>query len=342
MIAVTLLVIISCWAVTALSLDLHPLWLKVVAVTAYVAIAAGLLRWPAGGRWRLAAGLGLNGLVIGGWLTLRPAADQVWAPEFARQPWAERTGQRVVLHEVRNFSYRKEHDFTVRWETREVDLEQIIGADLFLTRWGVPLVAHAMLSFRFADGRYLATSIEARRTATQEFSAFRGFFRQFQVSYLLADERDVVRLRTNYRTGEEVCLYRTRLKPVDARALFEAYLGWMNAARLRPEWYNSLTRNCSTPIIAYLADAGIGGISRWDWRGVLDGSGDRMLYQLGDLAGDDLPFDQLKRQALINSAARRFDAAGDFSARIRAGRAGFEPAVNQSGRRDVLRSHPPH
>lgn len=229
----------------------------------------------------------------------------------------------MVVHEVRNFSYRTEKDFTANWETRTIDLRQVAGADLFLTHWGVPFIAHSMVSFRFADGTYLATSIEARRTRSQEFSAFRGFFRQFQVIYLIADERDVVRVRANYRQGEEVYLYRTRLTPADARALLEVYLGWMNATRAQPQWYNALTRNCSTPMTSFLARARVGGISRWDWRGVLGGSGDKMLYQLGDLAGDDLTFDQLKRKAWINPAARSADAAQDFSRKIREGRPGF-------------------
>ena len=179
-----------------------------------------------------------------------------------------------------------------------------------------------MVSFQFSDGTWLAASIEARQADGQDYSAFRGFFRQYGLIYLLADERDLVRLRTNYRHGEEVYLYHTRTTPADARHLFLAYLGWMNAARTQPQWYNALTENCSTPFLRYLSRARIGGISRWDWRGVLGGSGDRMLYQLGDLAGA-LPFDELQRQAWINPAAQAAHDAPDFSRRIRANRAGF-------------------
>jgi hypothetical protein len=277
------------------------------------------------GAYRFLYGVALNAAIVGWWLLLTPKVDQDWAPEFARAPWAEQTGDRVVVHDVRNFTYRTEHDFTPNWETRTYDLSRILGADLFLIRWGAPLIAHTIVSFRFDDGTYLATSIEARRTTTQEYSALRGFFRQFQVSYLVADERDVVRLRTNYRKNENTYLYRTRLTPADARGLLEAYLGWMNAAHERPEWYNALTKNCSTPMTAYLAKAKIGGISRWDWRGILDGSGDKMLYELGDLAGDQLPFEQLQRQAWINPVAQKAGDDAHFSAAIRAGRAGFEP-----------------
>lgn len=324
-VALTLLIPVSLWTVAALGLDMKPTWARSLAVAGYLGMVGALFVSVQNSWRRLGPWLALNVLVIVWWLNLKPSANENWAPEFARQAWSEQTGERVTIHDVRNFTYRTETDFTVNWETRTIDLSQIQGADLFLTHWGVPLIAHSMVSFRFADGTYLATSIEARRTVNQEFSALRGFFRQFQVSYLISDERDVVRLRTNYRHDEEVYLYRTRLKPADARALFQSYLGWMNAARARPQWYNALTRNCSTPITIYLAKTGVGGISRWDLRGVLDGSGDKMLYELGDLVGDNLPFAELKRQAWINPAAHAADTASDFSQKIRANRAGFGP-----------------
>jgi hypothetical protein len=322
-IAVGLVMLALPWALAALLMDLRKAWAKGAAALAYIGAVTALFLWPLGGAARLAAWAILNAVVMAWWLNLRPQPDQPWAPEFARCPSAERVGHMVTLRNVRNFSYRTEKDLTVNWETRTVDLSKIEGADLFLTHWGIPFVAHSIVSFRFSDGSYLATSIEARRTLNQDFSALRGFFRQFQVIYLICDERDVVRVRTNYRKAEDVYLYRTRLKPADARALFEAYLSWINAANAKPGWYNAVTTNCSRPITAYLAAAKIGGVSRWDWRGVLDGSGDKMLYQLGNLKGDDMPFDALKRQAHINSAAKEADASADFSQKIRAGRAGF-------------------
>ena len=312
---------VSVWSSAALAYDLHP-YGSLAACGFDVLVAAHVVR-SRRDPWALSLWLVLNLLVIAWWLALRPPPNQSWAPEFARAGWAERVGDHVTLHDVRNFSYRTETDFEARWETRTIDLNRVVGADLFLTHWGIPLVAHSIVSFRFADGTYLATSIEARRTKTQAYSAVRGFFRQFQVSFLLADERDVVRLRTNYRRGEEVYLYRTRLQPADARALLEDYLDAMNAVHDQPEWYNALTRNCATPMIGFLARAHIGGISRWDWRGILGGSGDRMLYDLHDLADGGLPFEALRNQAHINDAARAADQAPDFSARIRAGRAGF-------------------
>jgi Domain of unknown function (DUF4105) len=317
------LLLFSAWAATALFLDLSPGWLGVISCLLYLAAMAALWgHWHRKGWRALAAWTILNAIVLGWWLSLRPTNDRPWQTDVARLPWAEIDGGRAVIHEIRNFDYRTERDYTPHWETRPVDLAQVRGVDIFLTHWGLPLVAHAIVSFQFADGTWLATSIEARQSVGQEYSAFRGFFRQYELIYLLAEERDLVRLRTNYRHGEEVYLYHTRTTPADARRLFLAYLGWMNAARSQPQWYNALTDNCSTPFISYLARMKVGGVSRWDWRGILDGSGDRMLYQLGDLAGD-LPFAELKRRAWINPAARAAEAAPDFSRKIREHRPGF-------------------
>ncbi|HMJ60602.1 MAG TPA: DUF4105 domain-containing protein, partial [Bryobacteraceae bacterium] len=178
-------------------------------------------------------------------------------------------------------------------------------------------IAHAIVSFEFADASHLATSIEARKTVGQEYSAIHGFFRQFQTIYLISEESDVVRVRTNYR-GESVYLYRTQTTPRDAQNLFRHYLEWVNQAREHPEWYNAVTSNCATNFVLYLAKAKIGGISPWDWRTLFVGKGDELLYEKGDLAGD-LPFAELKRRALI----REKPGAADFSRQIRVNRPGF-------------------
>jgi Domain of unknown function (DUF4105) len=316
-------ILFSLWSLAALCFERESIWMRIVLVSIYLGIAVAVLSWVKSGIPRVSVALAGNCLVAIWFSTLAPPHHQEWSPEFARTPWSEQNDDAVTIHDIRNFSYRTEHEFTQRWEDRTIGLHEIIGADLFLTHWGVPLIAHSIVSFRFADGSFLATSIEARLAMDQKFSAFSGFFRQFQVAYLIAEERDIIRLRTNYRQHEDVYLYRTRLSPLDARALLLQYLTWMNSAHRRAEWYNALTRNCSTPFLGYLAAAKVGGVSRWDWRGILDGRGDEMLYELGDLKGDDLSFRELKSQALINPVARAAGDADDFSRAIRLGRAGF-------------------
>jgi hypothetical protein len=251
------------------------------------------------------------------WLTLKPSNDRAWQPDVAQTAWAEIDGDHVTIHNVRNCDYRTEGDYTPRWETRSFDLSQIRGMDIFFTYWGSPWIAHPVVSFQFGDHDYIAMSIETRKEVGEVYSAVRGFFRYYELIYTVSDERDVVRLRTNYRKGEESYLFHTLATPEHARATFLNYLKKINRIRNRPEWYNALTNNCTTNIAA------LAGEPQWDWRVLLNGRADQMLYERGDLATGNLPFAQFKEQAHINAAARAAGDDPDFSRRIREGRAGF-------------------
>jgi hypothetical protein len=317
-----MLALFSVWAVAALLVDFRQPWLGALLGALYAAAAAGCFRQRARPS-RLFFWIASSVLVLAWWLGLRPTNDRAWQTDVSVLPWAEINGDQAVIHAIRDFSYRAEFDYVPRWETQTVDLTRIQGVDVYFTHWGVPLVAHTMVSFQVDDHRWLATSIEARQAVGQRYSVWRGFFRQYGLIYLIAEESDLVRLRTNYRHGEEVYLYHTRTTPADARRLFLAYLDWMNRARTHPQWYNALTANCGTAFVDYLANEKIGGVSRWDPRGILDGNADRMLYNLRDLAGN-LPFAELRRSAWINPVARN-TGAPDFSRKIREGRPGFAP-----------------
>lgn len=231
-------------------------------------------------------------------------------------------GDRLTIHNVRNCRYRTETDYDAVWEERTLDLGRIQALDLFITYWGSPYIAHPILSFVFEDGSHVAFSIETRKEAGEEYSSIKGFFREYELIYIPADERDVIRLRTNYRKGEDVYLYRTKTSPQRARAMLLDYVARMNALHKQPEWYNALTSNCTTNIRIHGVNSAEGKAPRWDYRILVNGLGDQMLYERGDLSGD-LPFDKLKAQALINPAARAAGDSEEFSRLIRAGRAGF-------------------
>lgn len=310
---------VTLWATAALFFDVRIAVLRVPLAVLYAAVVMGVF-WRTRALWLVFAAFGF---VLLWWLSLTPSHSRQWQPDVAELPWAEVNGDRVTLHNIRNAEYRAETDYVVHWEHKTVDLRDITGIDLFLTHWGAPLIAHAMASFSFTDGSHLVMSIEARKEIGEDYSAVRGFFRQYELIYLMAEERDVVRLRTNFRKGESVYLYRTLTTPEDARKLFVQYLRWMDETRTQPRWYNALTANCSSSVISFLAANRIGGLSWWDWRNVLIGYADKMLYDLGDLATGGLPFPELKRQALINPAAQSADGLPEFSRRIREGKPGF-------------------
>jgi hypothetical protein len=199
-----------------------------------------------------------------------------------------------------------------------VDLNRIRGLDLFMDYWGSPWIAHTILSFDLNGGEHIAFSIETRKQVGQTYSSILGFFRQYTLISVVSDERDLVRLRTNFRHGEDVYLFHTKATPQFARALFLNYIELTNRLHDKPQWYNAVTHNCTTKIYTLATMNG----QPWDWRILLNGKADEMEYERGELAGE-LPWKELKQRAYINPAARAADNDPDFSERIRENRPGF-------------------
>ncbi len=294
---------------------LEPPWLR-TALAAFVpigAIVALILVRPL--RRMAAMVLGAFVVVLAWWLAIPPSNAGDWQPDVATLPFADIHGDRVIVHNVRNAEYRPETDYTVRLEDRELDLSQLRSLDLFLIHWGSPWIAHTIMSWRFEDDQYLAISIETRKQKGQEYSAFRGFFRQYELIYVVADERDVVRLRTNY-LGEDVYLYRLDAPPEGARRLLLGYLEAVNRLRDHPRWYNALTHNCTTTI-QHLARP-YERRSWWSWKLFLNGYLDELAYEIGAL-DQSMPFEALKARSHINDRAKAADGDPRFSLRIREG-----------------------
>jgi len=308
------------WAVGALYFDLPWAALRTPAAILYP-LAALVIAWRVRGAWRkVGAVFAAFALVTAWWLTLQPSNDRDWQPEVDRTAWAEINGDVVTIHNVRNFDYRTATDFTPRWETRTVRLSQLTEGDIYVNFWGSELMAHPIASFQFADGPPLAISIEIRREVGEGFSALGGLYRQFELVYVVGDEKDLVRVRTNFRPGEDVYLYRTTLTPDEARERFLEYITVLNELHQRPRWYNAIFANCTTAIRSQRERALR---SVWDWRMLINGKGDQMLFERDAIVTGGLPFDQLRAQALINKAAQQANDSPTFSQDIRKGRVGF-------------------
>ena len=264
--------------------------------------------------------------VLGWWLTLSPTNNANWQPDVAQQAWADVRGDDVTFHNVRNCDYRTETDYTPHWETRTVHLSQITGIDLAINYWGSPWIAHPIASFQFAAAPPLCFSIEIRRKLGQSYSPIRGLYRQFELIYIVADERDVIRLRTNYRK-EDIYLYRTTVSPAQARQRFLEYIHSLNALRNQPRWYNAITTNCTTSIrTQHPPNERL----PWDWRILLNGKGDELLYERHRIVTGGLPFPELKARSLIDARARAANDAPDFSNLIREDLPGMFPADENS------------
>jgi hypothetical protein len=251
------------------------------------------------------------------WGSLKPSNERDWQPEVARLAYATISGDLVTVHNIRNFDYRTETDFTPAYYDRTYDLNTLDSADLVAVYWMGPAIAHLFLSFGFGDD-HLAISIEARKEKGEGYSSAKGFFRQYELYYVVADERDVLRVRTNYRKDppEDVYVYPLRGPRENIRRLFLEYVRKMNALREHPEFYNTLTTNCTTAI---LMNTRVNpGSLPFSWKVLLSGYTPAYVYESRRM-DQSLPFEELKRRSLVNTAAQAADQAPDFSRRIRAG-----------------------
>jgi hypothetical protein len=268
------------------------------------------------------------------WSSLAPSNFRDWSPDVARTAQATFRDSFVTIHNVRNFKYRSETAYDQLWETRVYDLDHIRGVDLFMSFWGPTQIAHTIVSWDFGDrpdgdSQHLAISIETRKQRGQSYSAVRGFFRQFELYYVVADERDLIGLRTNHR-GEQVYLYQIRATTEQARALLMDYLNEVNHLAEHPEWYNALTHNCTTSIRGHALNVGVGG--PLDFRLLANGHLDELLYERGQI-DTRVPFAELRASSNITERAKAAGDSADFSDRIRQGlpQARGSEAENASG-----------
>ena len=262
-------------------------------------------------RWAFAAVF--LGVVVW-WIAIPPSHDRPWRPEVAVMPRAFIDGDRVRITGVRNFDYRSRNDFTVRHEEREILLSHLTGLDFYVSYWSEGLVGHTFLSFIFDNAPPLSISIETRPEVGEGFNPIASLFKQFELIYIVGEERDLVGVRTNHRM-ETVYLYRLNTSADDARRLLMIYLKRINELADRPEFYHLLSNSCTINIIRYANAAGRAG--RFDIRHFFNGLIDSYLYHSGRIDAT-LPFDELRRRSLINAAAQAAGDGPDFSQRIRA------------------------
>jgi hypothetical protein len=305
------------WAAGALYFDLPALAPVRNAAAIFWVVAAAVLGLFGGSRGRVLILTAFVG-ILGWWLTLRPTQDADWQPDVARLAYADIQGDQITVHDIRNFDYRTATDFTPQYDTRVFNLTNLRGSDLFIDYWGSPYIAHPIVSFDFGPQGHLCFSIEIRPKVGQPYSVLAGLYRRYELIYIAADERDVIRLRTNCK-HEDVYLYRLTLPLREVRTRLMEYLNRLNELHQHAEWYNEVTENCTTSIRAQHARSHR---MPWDWRMLLNGFMDQMLYEKHLLAGN-LPFAELKQRALINERALDAGDAPDFSERIRAGAPGF-------------------
>jgi len=257
--------------------------------------------------------------LIAAWLALvaafRPSNERDWAPDQARLAAARIDGEIVRIHNVRNAHYRSTSDFDVRWEERRYDLAQLESVWFIVepfADWRGP--AHTFLSFGFAGGEYVAISVEIRKERGESFSPWLGLLRQYELMYVIGDERDLIGLRANHRR-DQVFLYPIRTTREKMRELLVSMLERANALAAEPEFYNSLTSTCTSNIVDHIESIAPGRVP-FSFKTLLPAYSDDLAYDLG-LIATDLPREQYRAAHRINQLAAAHADQPDFSTAIR-------------------------
>lgn len=318
--SILILLLTGIWGVCALYFgDSATGWLQRSLAMSFALIGVATLISFGFARWRkyglIAYGTAF-GLVLLYYLSIAPSNQRHWQTDAEKLAYATINGHSVTVHDIRNFDYRSEFDYQPAYYTKTFDLNKLQGVDLFSVYWMGPAIAHTLLSFDFGGNDHLAISIEARKQQGEGYSTIKGFFRQYELIYFVADERDVIRLRTNYRKNppEQVYLYKLQGPIENAKRLFLEYMRKINELKETPAFYNTLLDNCTTAIwLRTLTNRDHLPLS---WKILLSGYLPEYLYDTQRL-DTRLAFPELQQQALINPLAQTADQSVDFSMLIR-------------------------
>jgi hypothetical protein len=323
-----ILAIMTGWGALAIYYSNLPTRIRPIAATLFPLLVIAIA-WLVRPHWRaLLIFMCLFAALVVWWLLIPPSNDRDWQPDVAVLPYADIDGNKIVVHNIRNCDYRSETDYDVHYYDKTFDLDKLKSGDLFFVYWGLP-VAHTMMSFGFDGGDYLCISIETRKEKGEDYSAVKGFFKQYELVYIVGDERDLVRLRTNYRQGEDAYIYRLKASPDLLRSFLLDYLASVNSLKERPEWYNALTSNCTTNIRGHTVPYTK---TRWNWRILINGTLDEWIYQNGFIDAS-LPFAEMKKLCYVNPRAKAADKDPAFAQRIREGVPGIAPYASDALKR---------
>lgn len=257
--------------------------------------------------------LGAFAAIVAWWSFMPASNDRTWLPEYAKMPHAEIDGDLVTVHNIRNFDYRSETDFDAAYHDKTFDLRDIESVDFVGSHWGIKNVIHTMLTFGFRGGEHVALSVETRREVDEPQTALRSLFKQYELIYILADECDLLRLRSNFRK-ENLYVFPTTTTREQARTLFLATIAQINDLHQRPRFYNLLTDNCTTGLVPLVQS--IHPIKRFDWRYLLNAYSVLHAYDDGWIDNSLSPQDALKRYHVNQYVEGHPECAG-YSQRIR-------------------------
>jgi hypothetical protein len=247
---------------------------------------------------------------------LEPSNDREWAADMARMAYGEFEGGSITVHNIRNCDYRTADDFTVRYYDKTFDLAELESVDFIVVPFlASPGLAHVMMSFGFRDDEYLGLSVEIRREEGEKYFPLNGVLRQFELIYVIGDERDLIKQCTDvYLNG--VYVYRSRLTPAESRALFVDVIRRANQLTQQPEFYNTFTNNCTTNIVRHVNRLGTRKLP-FNHQVVFPGKFGELLFEKGLIDTEAPSYEQARLRARVNRLAYLYADSPDYSAKIR-------------------------
>lgn len=291
-------------------------WARVLLTVAFILLVGGLFLFIKPRRKAALIALGLVALVYL-WYALIPASnDRDWRPEVARVAAVDFDGDRVTVDNVRNFRYRSESDFEETWERWVYDLSTLSSLDIYFSYWGPRDIAHTMLSFGFENGDYLAVSVETRKEVGETYDPLRSFFKQFELIYILGDERDLIALRTNIRL-EDTYLFPMDITPENRRALLVDILQRADKLGRKPKYYATIEDNCTTSLLGHINKVEERPV-RFSLKLLLNGYIPELAYERGNIP-TDAPFEEVMKRYSISAKAKEIGVGPSFSKSIREG-----------------------
>lgn len=254
------------------------------------------------------------GIVFAFYLTQSPSNNRDWANDQVILPYAVFDGDSVVIRNIRDFTYLGESEYEPHYYDKRFDTSELASVDYIVEPFGSMGAAHTFLSFGFGNGNYVAISVEIRKEVGESFSPVKGLFRAYELMYVIADEKDVIKLRANYRK-HDVYLYPVLIPRAGMKQLFLDMLTRANALRESPEFYNTLTNTCTTNIAKHVNAVAPDAIP-WDLRLFLPKNSDELAYELG-LIDRSISLKEARARHRINARAEKYADNADFSTQIR-------------------------
>lgn len=300
------------------------------AVSALLSMASGCQRLQIGNRQ--GNGSGLSKLAR----KLTASNDRDWRPDLAVLPWAEANGNLITVRNIRNTQYANADHYMVNHYDRTFDVRAIEKADYIVCPFNsAAALAHTMISFGLNDGTHICVSAEVRKEKTEDYSAVQGLGRKFELMYVVADEKDLIGSRTKHR-DINVYVYPTVATPEQSQALFVDVMERVNQLARKPEFYNTLTNNCTTNIKSHVNRLA-GNKIKYDWRVLLPSYSAKYAYDLG-LLDNSIPFEDLQSLSLVNDLSNEHLETADYSTRIRGRRSLISRLAERNGTGETVSS----